>query len=113
MEKIKITHNDKKWFYTYLNNESEVEEVCDYLKKTRQVTKIEKIDTPNYYSCRVFLDGVDLSVNGNNFRGENLLNHVRIYPHYLQIINSEEYKNWDVKYHIFNEIKTYINARKK
>ena len=54
MENIKITENDKKWLYSYLNTEEEVEEVCSYLRKTSQIIKIEKIDTNNFFSYRVF-----------------------------------------------------------
>ena len=113
MENIKITINDKKWFYSYLNTEQEVEEVCSYLRKTSQTIKIEKIETNNFWSYRVFLDGLDLSVNGGGFNGKVLLYHVRNYQRFLSIMQTEEYKKWLSNYDLFQEITTYVNARKK
>ncbi len=109
----KITANNKKWFYLFLNTEQEVEQVCSYLKKTSQTIKIEEIYTPSYFSYRVFLDGLDLSINGNCFNGERLLYHVRNYQRFLSIMQTEEYKKWFSNYDLFEEITTYVNARKK
>ena len=109
----KITINDKKWFYTYLNTEKEVDEVCSYLRKTSQTIKIEEINTNNYFSYRVFLDGLDLSINGYGFNGEKLLYHVRNYQRFLSLMQTDEYKKWISNYDFFQGITTYINARKK
>ena len=94
-----ITAKDKKWFYTYLDTEGEVDEVCDYLidNNLTIIVNDEYYDHGNsieLVSTHVFLEDRQLSSFGGCFEGKHLLDHVRNFKKYEAIKNSQEYKKF-------------------
>jgi len=103
-----IDHNSKKWLWSQLNTEEEVNEVCDYLLKNDLSIRIE--------SCRdrydVYLECINLSINGCCFNGNNLLLHVRYFRKFQDISKTQDYLDWLEKYNKYNIVRKYITERR-
>jgi len=98
MEEKIITHEDFKWLANFLKSNEEMKEVSKYLNDNNLTIKV-KIYNGNKspetgYAYRVYLEGVDLSVNGCCFNGSNLLSHIRNYKKYKGISEHSEYKRF-------------------
>ena len=111
MSKTKIIdHTNKKWFWTHLNNEHEVEEVCKYLADNNLKIEIIGNFEGEYQGGgqNVILEVVDLSGNGFCFEGKNLFIHVRYFRKLQEISKTDEFKNWLKKFEDFELVKRYI-----
>jgi hypothetical protein len=103
-----IDHTSKKWMWTHLNTEEEVNEVCDYLKVDNLTIKIES--DRNLYN--VYLDKINLSINGYCFTGNNLIAHVRYFRKFQDISKTEDYLEWIGKFEKYNIVRKYLNERR-
>ena len=105
-----IDHTNKKWFWTHLNTESEVEEVRKYLLDNNLKIKIISSSGVGYdgIGTNVILEDIDLSGNGFCFKGENLLTHVRYFRALQEIATTDDFKIWLDKYELFDLVKRYI-----
>lgn len=93
---VKIDYKNKKWLYTYLDTNEDVDEVVKYLKDNNEYIYVNNThDSQSGWSGKsVVLQGIDLSGNGYCFSGEKLLYHVRNFMNFLELKNSEEYKQY-------------------
>lgn len=105
-----IDHTNKKWFWSRLNNENEVAEVCKYLHNNNLVIEIDGDDSGGWNGSgqNVMLEGINLSGNGFCFSGNNLLLHVRYFRKLQEIAKTDDFKSWLAKYPSFDLIKRYI-----
>jgi len=105
-----INQTDKKWLWSHLNNEDEVDEVCKYLVDNELKIEIRGADVGGFNGrgVNVILEGIDLSGNGFCFNGSNLLLHVRYFRKLQKISNTNEFKSWLEKYPEFDLVKRYI-----
>lgn len=105
-----IDHTNKKWFWSYLNTEEEVGEVCEYLQKNNLQIEIKGNFEGGYngFGQKVMLEGIDLSGNGFCFSGNNLLNHVRYFRKLEEISKTEDFKEWLKMYNYFDIVRRYI-----
>ena len=108
-----IDHTNKKWFWSHLNNEDEVGEVCKYLADNNLKIEIKGSFEGGYNGGgqNVMLEGIDLSGNGFCFSGNNLLVHVRYFKKLQEIAKTDEFKSWLSKYPSFDLVKRYIIER--
>lgn len=109
-----LDHTAKKWLYSYLADENEVNEVCEYLQKKN--LKISIVTDKEDRSCssgyNVFLEGINLSVNGFCFNGKYLLWHVRWFSKLKEISETDEFKQWVEKSLLFEQVKDYVIGKK-
>ena len=105
-----IDQTNKKWFWSYLNTEEEVGEVCEYLQRNNLVIEIIGGFEGGFNGRgqKVMLDGIDLSGNGFCFNGNELLAHVRYFKKLQEISKTEEFKAWYGKYNMFEIVRRYI-----
>jgi len=105
-----IDHTNKKWFWSLLNNENEVAEVCKYLADNTLKIEIRGDGAGgwNGNGISVLLEDIDLSGNGFYFCRENLLLHVRCFRKLKEISNTDDFKNWLEKYQQFDLVRRYI-----
>jgi hypothetical protein len=109
MTEIKlIDHTSKKWLWSHLNTEEEVNEVCEYLMTNNLSIKLDSFRD----GCRVYLEGIDLSINGCCFSGNNLLLHVRYFRRFIEISKSQDYLDWLEKFNKYSIVRKYITERK-
>jgi hypothetical protein len=99
-----IDHTDKKFFWRWLKNEEEVNEVCEYLQKNSLNIEAQYIGECNHY----WLEGIDLSGNGYCFRGEYLLDHVRYFRKFKELAETECFEDWIEKYQAFDTLRSFI-----
>ena len=103
-EDYSIDHTSKKWLWSVLNTEEEVNEVIDYLFKNN--LKIEM--RPYGDGCKMYLEGIDLSGNGYCFKAQNLLNHVRYFRKLQELSKTKDFEIWNEKYEHYNIVRRYI-----
>lgn len=106
MNKEIITHESKKWLWTYLETEEEVQEVVSYLKDNDLHIEAQRNDHTNSYD--VWLEHTNLSGNGYFFNGKALLNHVRFYRRAIEISKTEEYLKWREMFSLYNGVMEYV-----
>lgn len=105
-----IDQSNKKWLWSYLDNEEEVGEVCKYLVDNNLKIELKGNGAGgwNGSGINIMLEGVDLSGNGFCFNGNNLLLHVRYFRKIKEISQTEDFKSWLQKYPKFNIVKRYF-----
>lgn len=104
METKLIDHTSKKWLWSHLNTEEEVNEVCEYLSKNNLIIILK----PYKDGCNVYLEGIDLSGNGCCFSGSNLLIHVRYFRKLEELSKKQDFKEWLDKYEAYDIARRYI-----
>ena len=105
-----IDQTDKKWFWSHLNNENEVGEVCQYLEDNNLKIEIKGDRSGGWEGdgIRIILEGIDLSGNGFCFNGGNLLFHVRYFRKAKIFAETKEFKDWLEKHEAYDQIRQYI-----
>jgi hypothetical protein len=110
MKTTLIDYTNKKWFWTHLKNEDEVNIVCDYLRDND--LKIEIIGDGSGgwqgHGISYMLEGINLSGNGFCFSGSNLLFHCKFYRKLKGISQTEDFEEWMHKYRYYNMVRQYI-----
>ena len=99
-----IDHTNKKWFWSHLDTEKEVNEVCKYLQKNNLIITVIPYGEGN----KVMLEGVDLTGNAYcRVSKIDLLNHVRYFRKLVALSNTKVFKNWIKNYKQFDVVRRY------
>lgn len=94
-EKI-ITWEDIFELSKLVNNDHQLNKVSEYLKTRMEVIKVAGCYDPQsgWHGENVFLEGVNLSVNGYCYSVDNLMKHIDLFPSYQQTIQTDEYREY-------------------
>lgn len=107
-----ITHNDLHFFYQYLKENKDVNLVVNYLKNNNTTIQIKKFDSDrDGGGLNVYLDNIDLSINGYCFNGKILIEHVLNFKKYNKIKQSEDFLRYITDYEKYNDVFLYFKLQ--